>query len=145
MRHVRNASFVIAAILLVPIVVAGQAPPQAKATQEDEFLKGVIVLGHLPEVAPPPGVTAPVLKARVFPRYTVDAMRAKIQGQVQVQVVVRADGSVARARVTKSLDKVYGLDDAAIAAAMQSAFEPGLLNGEKVAMAVLIDLEFRLH
>ena len=147
MRHFRNASLVIAAILLVPIVVAGQAPPQAKAAQGDEFLKGVYAgfLTHDPATPLPEGIKAPVVKTRVHPRYTSAAMRQKIQGQVELQLVVLADGSVARARVTKSLDTIYGLDDAAREAAMQFAFEPAEINGQKAAVAVSLILEFRLH
>ena len=138
MRLFRNASLVIAAILLVPIVVAGQAPPQVQAPQEDAFLKGAYP-------ADTPGLKMPVVKRTVHPRYTSAAMREKVQGQVEVEVVVLADGTVDRARVVKSLDKVNGLDEQAPAAAKQWTFEPATLNGEKVAVAVKFDLQFRLH
>ncbi len=70
------------------------------------------------------------------PKYTADAMRAKIQGDVEIQVVVNVKGEVERARVIQSLDKVFGLDDAALAAARQFRFEAGTLNGKPVPVAV---------
>jgi TonB family protein len=72
-------------------------------------------------------------------------MRAKIQGDVEVQMVVSAKGEVERARVTQSLDKVYGLDAAALTAAKQFTFLPGKLNGKEVPVAVNVSLSFRLH
>ena len=111
---------------------------QAQTQQEDDFLKGV----YLKET---PGLKAPVAKHTVHPRYTSDAMRAKIQGMVEVQAVVMPDGSVSRARITTSLDKTFGLDDQAVSAARQWTFEPGELGGTAVPVAILLKLEFRLH
>ena len=111
---------------------------QAQTQQEDEFLKGV----YLMETS---GIRLPILKYEVKPRYTSDAMRAKIQGEVELQVVVAADGSVSRARVTNSLDKIFGLDEAAVAAVKQWTFEPGKLDGMPVPVAVSLSLQFKLH
>ena len=117
---------------------AATSSRQAQTQQEDEFLKGV----YLKDT---PGLTEPVLKHTVYPKYTSDAMRAKIQGVVEVQIVVMPDGTVSRARVITSLDKTFGLDDSAILAAKQWTFEPGELNGKAVPVAVTVNLEFRLH
>ena len=117
---------------------AATSARQAQTQQEDEFLKGV----YLQET---PGLRLPVLKHTVYPRYTSDAMRAKLQGVVEVQAVVMPDGSVSRARVTTSLDKAFGLDEQAVIAAKQWTFEPGELNGKTVPVAVSLKLEFRLH
>ena len=104
---------------------------------------GRVSQGRLPPETP--GLKAPVLKHTVYPRYTSDAMRAKLQGVVEVQAVVMPDGSVSRARVTTSLDKAFGLDEQAVIAAKQWTFEPGELNGKSVPVAVSLKLEFRLH
>ena len=50
---------------------------------------------------------------RPRPNYTADAMRAKVQGTVWVECVVRPDGTCTDANVTKSLDSVFGLDQEA--------------------------------
>ena len=121
-------------------LVAATSLQQVQTRQEDDFLKGVYVF-----VKDTPGMVAPVLKYTVHPKYTSDAMRAKIQGVVEVQAVVMPDGTVNRARITTSLDTVFGLDEQAIIAARQWRFEPGKVDGVPVPVAVTVNLEFRLH
>lgn len=41
-------------------------------------------------------------------------MRAKVQGAVKLEIVVKTDGTVGDSRIVRSLDRVFGLDDAAI-------------------------------
>jgi protein TonB len=92
-----------------------------------------------------PGVTTPVVVLRVTPQYTTDAMRAKVQGVVWLECIVLSDGTVGDVRITRSLDSRFGLDDAAIVAARQWRFKPGLLNGQPVPVAVTIELTFTLR
>jgi periplasmic protein TonB len=92
-----------------------------------------------------PGVTTPTLLHQVKPRYTADAMRLRIQGSVWVECVVLPDGSVGDARVTRSLDARFGLDDEAIAAAKQWRFRAGTLNGRPVPVIVSIELMFSVR
>jgi TonB family protein len=72
-------------------------------------------------------------------------MRAKIQGNVVVDAVVGTDGKVARARVSTSLDKEFGLDQEAMAAVQQWTFTAGVLNGDKVPVLMKVVVSFRLH
>src|SRR4029079_18466477 len=107
----------------VPVVVAISLEFRtmpAPIQTDDEFLKGVY--------APGPWVAAPVVATTVEPKYTSDAIRQKIQGQVVVEAVVGADGQVIRARVKSSLDSVYGLDANAVAAAKQWTFDPSSIQ-----------------
>jgi TonB family protein len=92
-----------------------------------------------------PGVTMPTLIERVAPRYTPDAMRARIQGSVWIECVVQADGTVGDARVMRSLDRRFGLDDEAIAAAKRWRFRPGRLNGQPVPVVITIELMFSVR
>ena len=91
------------------------------------------------------GVTTPVLLREVKPQYTSDAMRAKIQGTVLVQCVVKTDGSVGDVEVIRSLDSTFGLDQEAIKAARQWRFRPGTLKGEAVPVLITIELTFTLR
>jgi len=50
------------------------------------------------------GVAAPVVLTSSEPQYTRAAMVAKLQGTVQLEVVVKADGTVGDARVRQGLD-----------------------------------------
>ena len=126
-------------IVALSASLTAQAPAETpKALTDAEFLKGA----HL---ATDPGVERPKVTLDAVPKYTSEAMRAKIQGRVEVQLVVGVDGKVQRARVTESLDKVYGLDEAALEAAKQFRFTPGTLNGKAVPVAVNLSLSFALH
>jgi protein TonB len=87
----------------------------------------------------------PTVKRMVQPKYTSEAMRAKLQGTVEVEAVIRPDGTIDRARVVKSLDTQLGLDTNAIDAVKQWVFEPGTLQGQPVPVVVQLTLEFRIH
>jgi protein TonB len=91
------------------------------------------------------GVSWPEVRREEKPKYTSDAMRAKIQGQVELEIVVLENGTVGDVRVTKSLDRTYGLDQAAMEAAKKWVFAPGRKDGVAVATRVGLVLEFRLH
>jgi protein TonB len=92
-----------------------------------------------------PGVTTPIPIQQVKPQYTTDAMRAKVQGVVALECVVLPDGTVGSVRVVRSLDRHFGLDEQAIAAAKQWRFKPGMMNGRAVAVAIRIELTFTLR
>jgi periplasmic protein TonB len=91
------------------------------------------------------GVSDPKLIHEVKPSFTIDAMRAKIQGIVVLEVVVRADGTVdpASVRVTRSLDP--GLDREAVNAVRAWRFRPSLRLGQPVASRVVVELAFTLR
>lgn len=90
-------------------------------------------------------VSSPILMKKVEPRYTSAAMVAKITGVVVLEVVVKVDGTVGAVRVVKSLDGKLGLDQAAIDAAKEWMFKPGMRRGQAVDVIVTLILEFRLH
>jgi periplasmic protein TonB len=94
---------------------------------------------------PGSGVTNPRVLHEVKPQYTSDAMRAKIQGTVLLECVVRQDGSVGDVQVLRSLDPTFGLDQEAIKAARQWRFSPGMHLGEAVPVLVTIELQFTLR
>ena len=91
------------------------------------------------------GVELPRKIHEVRPQYTADAMRAKVQGTVWVECIVRPDGSCSDANVTKSLDSVFGLDQEALKAARQWRFIPGTRLGQPVSVVITIELTFTLR
>lgn len=91
------------------------------------------------------GVIDPVLIRQIEPNYTSEAMRAKIEGKVELEVVVLANGTVGEVRVKKSLDDKFGLDQEAMKAAKKWLFQPATRLGEKVPVIVILELTFRLH
>ena len=90
-------------------------------------------------------VSWPRLVQEVKPNYTPDAMRAKVQGMVGLEIVVLADGSVGRVRVTQSLDDTFGLDQEAIKAVSRWRFEPGRRLGKAVPVRVGVEMSFMLR
>ena len=94
---------------------------------------------------PGSGVTLPTKVREVKPAYTSDAMRAKVQGTVLLQCVVRPDGTVGDVEIVKSLDPVFGLDQEAVKAAKQWLFRPGTRFGEAVPVLITIELTFTLR
>jgi protein TonB len=91
------------------------------------------------------GVTLPRVLREVRPNYTSDAMRAKVQGVVMLECVVKQDGSVGDVQIVRSLDSTFGLDQEAIKAAKQWRFAPGTRLGEPVPVLVSIELTFTLR
>ena len=91
------------------------------------------------------GVSAPRLIREVKPGYTSEAMRTRIQGTVRVQAIVSAGWSISAARVIRSLDERFGLDQEALKAVNQWRFLPGTLAGRAVPVVVEIELTFTLY
>lgn len=91
------------------------------------------------------GVTLPRVLHEERPQYTSDAMRAKVQGSVVLECIVRPDGSVGDVQVVRSLDPNFGLDQQAVAAAKKWHFAPGTRMGEPVPVLVTIELTFTLR
>ena len=75
--------------------------------------------------APPPPPAAPTLRplSTPAPTYPTDALRASLQGEVQVEFTVSPDGSVSDARVVRA-DPPRVFDRAAVAAVRRWRFEP---------------------
>jgi TonB family protein len=131
--------FTMAAMLLQMVgftssSVLAQTPPGSQGTDQQQ-----------PERSGPgTGVVLPQPLREMKPQYTVEAMRAKIQGSVLLECVVEKDGTVGSVLVVRSLDTRFGLDESAIAAAKQWLFRPGTKDGVPVSVLVTIELTFTL-
>ena len=102
---------------------AKRAPAPPIPEGEDGFTNGVHRLDE-PQLVPPRASKTPAGEL------TAEAASHHLSGSVGVEVVVVGDGTVARARVTQSLDATYGLDEAALCAAMRWTFSPAKLDGQ---------------
>ena len=91
-----------------------------------------------------PGVTLPRVLKEVKAGYTPAAREARIEGDVLLEAVVLADGSVSDVAVTVSLDQVYGLDEQAVEALKQWQFRPGTKDGRPVAVRIAVEMRFAL-
>ena len=95
---------------------------------------------------PGAGISVPTVVREVKPQYTPEAMRLKIQGSVEIEAVVQANGTVGDVRVVKSLDRTHGLDEEARKAARNWIFSPAKdREGKAVPVIVTLILDFRIH
>ena len=88
-------------------------------------------------------MSAPVVLSVIQPEYSDDARKARVQGTVQLEIVVNADGSVQVDKVQRSLG--YGLDQRAIDAVKKWRFMPGKKDGRPVATYVEVLVNFSLR
>ena len=77
------------------------------------------------------------------PAYTPEALRQKVEGEVLLEVVFAASGSLRINRVVKGLG--YGLDDMALAAAQHIQFHPASRDGQPYDCAALVRIVFELY
>jgi TonB family protein len=89
------------------------------------------------------GVSAPTVLYQVQPEYSDDARKARIQGTVELQTIVRADGTVEIEQVRNALG--YGLEQKAIEAVRKWKFRPGTSGGKPVSTRVSIIVNFSLR
>jgi TonB family protein len=92
---------------------------------------------------PGSGVNPPSLIREVKPDYTEEARRRNLAGDVEMEIVVRADGSVGSVRLLRGLG--FGLDQRAIDAVRQWKFSPATRHGTPVDVLVEVAVEFRLR
>ena len=100
----------------------------------------------LAQERPVPGkdVLMPKVVRNVKPNYTASALKARIEGNVVMEAVVREDGSVGDVKVTKSLDTEHGLDEEAVKAMKKWEFKPGTKDGKPVPVGVQVEMTFTL-
>lgn len=100
------------------------------------FGGGVYKMGEL-------GVSAPVPKFTPDPDYSEEARKAKFQGTVTLYAIIGPDGKPRNLRVVRSLG--MGLDEKAMEKVRTWLFEPGKKDGQAVAVAMSIEVDFHLY
>jgi TonB family protein len=89
------------------------------------------------------GATTPVdILEKPHPEYTAEGRSLKIEGDVVLEMVFLANGSIQVNRVVSGLG--HGLDEAATRAAQQIKFKPARREGQPVDFPARVRIEFRL-
>ncbi len=88
-------------------------------------------------------VSAPAAITRVEPNYSKQALKAKLQGTVLIQIVIDEAGLPTNVKVVRSLG--LGLDEKAIEAVKQWRFSPAMKDGRPVAVFATIEVNFQLR
>ncbi|HEY3129177.1 MAG TPA: TonB family protein, partial [Acidobacteriota bacterium] len=92
------------------------------------------------------GVVEPVVirQFQTLPHYTEEAIKARVQGSVVLQAIIRSNGSVDEPKIIRSLG--HGLDQEAIRCVIKEwRFKPGSLNGLPVDVYTTITITFDLR
>jgi periplasmic protein TonB len=92
---------------------------------------------------PGSGIEPPRLLREVKADYTEDARKRGLSGDVVLEIVVRADGSVGEIKILQGL--AGGLNDRAVQAVRQWRFEPARRQGAPVDVIVEVAVEFKLR
>ncbi len=134
-------AFVPAPPAAVPVAAAPAAAPVASVASVTAEPKGV-------SVAPPAPVAEvfvpPAFRARQEPAYPERARRAGVAGVVGVRIALAADGTVRAVELTASSGSRL-LDEAALAAARASTFEPATRNQAPVESEAVANYRFELR
>jgi TonB family protein len=88
------------------------------------------------------GTAAVTILEKPRPEYTAEGRNLKIEGDVALDVVFMANGTVQVKGVVSGLG--HGLDEAAARAAQQIKFKPAKRDGETVDFPARVRIEFRL-
>lgn len=89
------------------------------------------------------GVSAPRALYNPDPEYSEEARKAKYQGVVVLHLIVGPDGRPRDIRTSRSLG--MGLDEKAIEAVRTWRFEPAKKDGQAVAVAINVEVNFNLY
>ncbi len=87
-------------------------------------------------------VRPPVVLSSVDPKFTEQARKKKISGDVQVSLIVDAEGLPQNVHVVKGIG--MGLDEKALEAVRGYRFKPALKDGIPVPVRLLINVNFRI-
>ena len=83
----------------------------------------------------------PRMIENVRPQYPSDAFSKKIEGTVELEILIDATGAVTQARIVKSIPL---LDRAAVKCVFQWRFSPARKNGQSVATRANAPITFRI-
>jgi protein TonB len=88
------------------------------------------------------GVSAPVLVYSVEPEFSEEARKAKVAGNVLVNLWVDTSGNPSHVRVIRGVG--MGLDEKAKEAVMQYKFKPAMENGKPVLVELNVEVNFQI-
>ncbi len=124
--------------LAVPVAPKTIAPPPSALPPAPSKPKVLVAQknecrGELVKAAP---------QAVVRPAYPPQAVAAKVEGKVRLELMIDEQGTVKTARVLRGLG--YGLDEAALDAAQRTRFRPATRCAQPVAAPFVMAMRFVL-
>ncbi len=119
--------------------------PKRGALQSTGFADQTVAAPEAPKkkASTGEGATTPVdILEKPRPEYTAEGRSLRIEGDVVLEMVFLANGSIQVNRVVSGLG--HGLDEAATRAAQQIKFKPAKREGQAVDFPARVRIEFRL-
>lgn len=107
-----------------------QAEPHGKDKHSTIYIPGI------------GGVTDPVLKRKIKPKYPIEAERNQQEGQVILLGIIHSDGSVGDLTVFSSTAPGFGFEAAAIATVKRWRYKPSRLSGQPVPVYFTVEIDF---
>jgi TonB family protein len=89
-----------------------------------------------------PRIVPAEILSKPTPAYTDEARRARVEGEVLLEVVLEASGHIRVLRVMRGLG--HGLDESAIHAAEQISFKPAMRDGQPASSTAVLHIIFQL-
>src|SRR5271157_431548 len=126
----------------IPPVSAG---PKKSTVVAGGFSDAAAITAEAPKkkvAAGGPADTTPDILDKPRPEYTAEGRSLKVEGDVVIDLVFLANGSIQINRVVSGLG--HGLDEAAVRAAQQIKFKPAKRDSQPVDFPVRVRIEFRL-
>jgi TonB family protein len=120
-------------------------PPSGKhgTAQTGGFGDPVVADAPMKKTASAEGATTPVdILDKPRPEYTAEGRSLKLEGDVVIDLVFLADGTIQVNRVLSGIG--HGLDESATHAAKQIKFKPAKRDGQPVDFPARVRIEFRL-
>jgi periplasmic protein TonB len=136
--------------------LSGGVPGGVPGGQLGGVLGGILGPGNRQFVSPPPPkpiphhgpyrvggkVQAPSLVRQVQPIYPIIAKEARISGEVEIDSVIDEHGNVTQAKVVSGNPLLV---TAALNAVEQWKYQPTLLNGQPIAVDMIVTVTFTLE
>lgn len=129
--------------LPAPVATPAVTAPPATAPPVTAPPVPAITLGTLVNLSEP-GVIAPVLERAVQPTYPLYALRQRLEGTVQMRILVDETGSVLDAQVVTGARSRVGFDEAAVANVKGRRYRPATVDGVPVKVWLPVRVEFKL-
>jgi TonB family protein len=106
------------------------------------WLMNFAELQELHSTRAPNNLSAPLAVRKIDPKYPSSLVTARVEGEVVLYAIIRADGSVDSIQVLKSLDPE--LDRNAIEAFSRWKFSPATRDGSPVDLEAVVHIPFRI-
>jgi TonB family protein len=122
-------------------------PPVSKGgahtVEQGGFAAAVVVESEKPKQQTQAAAVQPIeILEKPRPEYTAEARALKIEGEVVVQVVFKANGEIQVLGVAQGLG--HGLDEMAVKAAQKIKYKPAISAGQAVDFPARVRIQFQL-